>query len=424
MKKTKYPDLSVLKKADAETLEKISETCPVLNQKEQNRLFQRSQTKYRIRRLSTEEFAETETFEAEPIKRTINFVNIGAAVACFLVCTGTVGGGIWLMKHPQNIAVSQSAEQLASETNTETSVSETIQTETTLSETIQTTPKLKELITTETVSTTAESFSETQMETTVPETSGTSEKSVTSPKTTTVQTAEPEPTETKTPEQTETSQIRTTSETTSKTTVQTTVTTAQEIPAVITEPEPSETMLETTEEPPAETTPEPPTELLTEPMPEHITFKTVQCIREHAFEQAFENLYSETGSSFKAVVITSHEELEELLSELIPAEATEKYPQYVAPTYQKFSKYDDAFFAEYDLLVVLKEEGSGSFWHEVQGISVDSENNCTVTIDRHMPETCTEDMAYWAICIETEKQIEQMNSVSVKFNDIMHSYNW
>ena len=644
MKKQNYPDLSVLKKADDETLEKISETCPVLNQKEQNRLLERSQAKYRIRRLSTEEFAETETFEAEPIKRTINFVNIGAAAACFLVCTGTVGGGIWLMKHPQKPNVSQSAEQLASETNTETSVSEASVPETSV------TTKVKETRPAEQTTVSVETLAVFQTQTvTVPAQTDT-------PKIAPKQTAAVEiPTETtRSTVPTETTRSTVTASTTAESEQKTTqpqetsakITTASTAgttvsTTVITEPEhipetPSENALfqklnfdengcihfegmtvkthfytssakeysisaEDAENPKymldkiyvpsyfpesnarfmdentlfhVITARENDSNVMTSaevggytaklngfildyntpydmaqfiqqtiytdwydnktdaylkttcnefyygnmenyyayqmngkkailcgyadtecdrawyvltwvqdgylfrlggtattggcedfvtvlansedfqdtvrmaesvapnqlegktpddfPIEYHdpldhkseIFMNNVQYIREHAFEQAFENLYSETGSSFKAVVITSHEELEELLSELIPAEATEKYPQYVAPTYQKFSKYDDAFFAEYDLLVVLKEEGSGSFWHEVQGISVDSENNCTVTIDRHMPETCTEDMAYWAICIETEKPIEQMNSVSVKFNDIMHSYNW
>ena len=637
MKKQNHPDLSVLKKADAETLEKISETCPVLNQKEQNRLFQRSQAKYRIRRLDTEEFAETETFEAEPITRTFSFVNIGAAAACFLVCAGTVGGGVWLMKHPQKPNVSQSAEQLTSEANTETSVTEASAPETSV------TAKVKETRPAEQTTVSAETLAVLQSQTiTVPAQTDTP-KSV--PKQTAAVEISTETTRntatfstTAEPEQTATQPPETSAKITTASTAGTTISTT-----VITEPEyvpetPTENALfqklnfdengcihfegmtvkthfytsskkeysisaEDAENPKymldkiyvPSYFPESNAQFMDENTLSHmitaqendssvmksaeiggyaaklnsfiLNYKTpydmaqfiqqtiytdwcdsqknylkttcnefyygnmenyyayqmngkkailcgyadtecdrawyvltwvqdgylfrlggtattggcedfvtvlansedfqdtvrmaesvapnqlegkipddfpiehpdpldqkseifinnVQYIREdmlNAFEHKFKIIYSETKSTSQTVVITSPEELEGLVSELIPAETAEKYPQYTAPIYQKFSIYDDAFFAEHDLLVVLKAEGSGSFWHEVQGISVDSENNCTVMIDRHIPEECTEDMAYWAICIETEKQIEQMNSVSVKFNDIMHSYNW
>ena len=114
--KNQKQDFSVLKKADSRTVEKISEICPVLNQNEQKRIFARSQAKYRHYQKAAEPYADEETYQAEPVKTSGIFMNFGAAAACLLVCAGTVGGGIYLTRHQKDFSASQSAEQLASET--------------------------------------------------------------------------------------------------------------------------------------------------------------------------------------------------------------------------------------------------------------------------------------------------------------------
>ncbi|GEM_PF-2798178 len=433
----KDQNLSALKKADSSTIEEISELCPVLNQQEQNQLFERCQKKYQIRRKNTEDFAETETFEAEPIRRTVNLINIGAAAACLLVCAGTVGGGIYLLKRPYQSAPGQAAENIEIRLETEYPVTETASA-----------AGQSEIIETTTVpEATAEicAILETKTETTVTasagETTKTPETKASSAITTSVRETKAE-TSAKIPEtrvssavttsvretKAETSTIPETKIPETKISSAMTVTETALIP---TEPEfteqfttvPETTLLTTTETQQMTTviqtqtteTPIQPTESPTETLPELIPIDFVQHIREDTFD--FDAFSLETGGSCTARVITSPEEMKNLISELIPAETS-----YLTSAYQKFGKYDDAFFEEnHDLIVVLVLEPSGSFWHEVQEISVDNENNCTVTIDRQMPMTCTEDLANWAICIETDKSIEKINSLQIKFNNIQ---NW
>ena len=72
------------------------------------------------------------------------------------------------------------------------------------------------------------------------------------------------------------------------------------------------------------------------------------------------------------------------------------------------SGYDDAFFADHDLLFVLLEEGSGSVSHGVTQVkavpSADGRYILQTEIDRFLPEVGTDDMAEWHIMIEVEKK--------------------
>lgn len=62
-------------------------------------------------------------------------------------------------------------------------------------------------------------------------------------------------------------------------------------------------------------------------------------------------------------------------------------------------KYDDAFFEERMLVLILLEETSGSNRHKVT--SVTTENGVTtITVNRYSPEEQTCDMAEWHIFVE------------------------
>ena len=69
-------------------------------------------------------------------------------------------------------------------------------------------------------------------------------------------------------------------------------------------------------------------------------------------------------------------------------------------------KYDDAYFEDHILIMVLLEEGSGSIRHEVQSVNVSADGQCCIYIDRIVPEVGTCDMAEWHILIEPEAGIE------------------
>lgn len=75
--------------------------------------------------------------------------------------------------------------------------------------------------------------------------------------------------------------------------------------------------------------------------------------------------------------------------------------------------YDDAYFAEHILVVVLLEEGSGSIRHKVQSVMMNPDGQCSVYIDTIVPEAGTADMAEWHILIEPEAGIEIGNESDI-----------
>ena len=78
-------------------------------------------------------------------------------------------------------------------------------------------------------------------------------------------------------------------------------------------------------------------------------------------------------------------------------------------------KYDDAYFEDHILVMVLLEEGSGSIRHKVQSVHMSAAGQCYIYIDRIVPEAGTCDMAEWHILIEPEAgvKIEKESDVTV-----------
>ncbi len=75
-------------------------------------------------------------------------------------------------------------------------------------------------------------------------------------------------------------------------------------------------------------------------------------------------------------------------------------------------KYDEEYFEDQILLMVLLEEGSGSIRHEVKRVGVDA-GKLVVEIDTIVPEVGTCDMAEWHILIEPEAGVDVANEESV-----------
>ena len=69
-------------------------------------------------------------------------------------------------------------------------------------------------------------------------------------------------------------------------------------------------------------------------------------------------------------------------------------------------KYDDAYFEDHILIMVLLEEGSGSIRHKVQSVHMNADGHCYIYIDRIVPEAGTCDMAEWHILIELETEVD------------------
>lgn len=80
-------------------------------------------------------------------------------------------------------------------------------------------------------------------------------------------------------------------------------------------------------------------------------------------------------------------------------------------------KYDENYFEKHILIMVLLEEGSGSNRHKVRTVNIDSTGQCSINIDRIVPEVGTCDMAQWHILIEpkTEVKIEKESDITVSF---------
>lgn len=78
-------------------------------------------------------------------------------------------------------------------------------------------------------------------------------------------------------------------------------------------------------------------------------------------------------------------------------------------------KYDDEYFEENILILVLLEEGSGSIRHEVKSVKA-YRGNVEIDIAVKCPEVCTEDMAEWHIIIEIDKDSGIENNDNFKVN--------
>lgn len=68
-------------------------------------------------------------------------------------------------------------------------------------------------------------------------------------------------------------------------------------------------------------------------------------------------------------------------------------------------KYDEAYFEDRILVIVLLEEGSGSIRHNVDNVKLGTDGKLYISIRRDVPEVGTDDMAEWHILIEPEKDV-------------------
>ncbi len=84
--------------------------------------------------------------------------------------------------------------------------------------------------------------------------------------------------------------------------------------------------------------------------------------------------------------------------------SVEDFNNYVSEFNNEFAnereKYDEKYFEEKTLIVLLLEEGSGSITHTVNDLVMSEDGKLYVYIDRNVPEVGTCDMAYWHIFIE------------------------
>lgn len=77
-------------------------------------------------------------------------------------------------------------------------------------------------------------------------------------------------------------------------------------------------------------------------------------------------------------------------------------------------KYNDAYFENKLLILILVEESSGSNRHQVTGI-VRSEAGLEILVDRQVPEFGTTDMAQWHILVELDTADLDPAAVNIRF---------
>lgn len=77
--------------------------------------------------------------------------------------------------------------------------------------------------------------------------------------------------------------------------------------------------------------------------------------------------------------------------------------------------YNDAFFKDYVLVLILLEEGSGSIRHKVTKI-MQSEEVTDISVKRDVPKVGTDDMAEWHIFVELKKAEYNGSDIKVIFS--------
>lgn len=80
-------------------------------------------------------------------------------------------------------------------------------------------------------------------------------------------------------------------------------------------------------------------------------------------------------------------------------------------------KYDEAFFSEKALVLVVLEEGSGSIRHEVTGLG-EADEKLHIYIESIVPEACTDDMAAWHIIVAVNKDdLPSEDAIEIHYNE-------
>lgn len=90
------------------------------------------------------------------------------------------------------------------------------------------------------------------------------------------------------------------------------------------------------------------------------------------------------------------------------------------------NKYDEKYFENQILILVLVEEGSGSIRHavtELKTVTLNGESKTQITINRLIPTACTADMALWHIFIEPEAgvEIESEEDIEIIFTKTVYT---
>lgn len=88
------------------------------------------------------------------------------------------------------------------------------------------------------------------------------------------------------------------------------------------------------------------------------------------------------------------------------------------PLTDTVAKYDEAWFKEHDLIMVIAEEYATQIHHAVRGITENEDGSWTVSIDRLIPPASEQTLPSFAIFVETNKAVEFAPAVNVEMTNV------
>ena len=113
-----------------------------------------------------------------------------------------------------------------------------------------------------------------------------------------------------------------------------------------------------------------------------------------------------SGTNRTTIVISSIEELRNYVETNIEKYGLERKTTFYSDTTKGFEdaieKYDEEYFRNNNLVLVLLEESSGSIRHNLEKFDINN-NIIEISIVKKIPDICTCDMAGWHIIIEVNK---------------------
>ncbi len=130
-------------------------------------------------------------------------------------------------------------------------------------------------------------------------------------------------------------------------------------------------------------------------------------------------------SAYTTFLITSPKELEAFVEKMHEVGerfdtriSTDALEEWSVPLTDTVAKYDEAWFREHDLIMVIAIEGATQDHHAVRGISKNEDGSWTVNIDRIIPMASEQTLPSFAIFVETNKAVEFAPAVNVEMTNV------
>lgn len=127
----------------------------------------------------------------------------------------------------------------------------------------------------------------------------------------------------------------------------------------------------------------------------------------------YETISANTGTAFSLMRFSRWEEFSAWKKEnLLPHEGVKGYGQ-DGQAMAAAAVFDEAFFEENALFVLLWSESSGSYSHELWSVTCDKTGEVTVAMQTNRPQLHTADMASWLLFLPIKPEYADTESVSI-----------